>query len=111
MALERDFLSMTQDRITVHSPSTALSFYGAATPASTSTGKSYAAHVDMTPRKVVSSRGTEEVAAGTIYVFSSSADIGLHHVIELADGRKPEILKSEPMRDDEGQHHVEVTFR
>ena len=110
MALERDFLSMTQDRVTVHPPST-MNFYGAAAPATTSTGKSYAAHVDMTPRKVVSGRGTEEVSAGTIYVFSSSADIGLHHVIELADGRKPEILRAEPLRDDEGQHHVEVTFR
>ena len=110
MAFERDFLSMTQDTITVHPPST-MNFYGAAAPATTSTGKSYSAHVDMTARKVVSSRGTEEVAAGTIYVFSSSADIGLHHVIALADGRKPEILRVEPMRDDEGLHHTEVSFR
>ena len=110
MALESDFLSMTADTITVHPPST-MNFYGAAAPATSSTGKSYSAHVDMTPRKVLSARGTEEVAAGTIYVFSSSADIGLHHVVELADGRKPELLRVEPLRDDEGQHHVEVTFR
>ena len=111
MSLERDFFSMTRDTITVHPPSTESNFYGAVTPATSSTGKSYPAHIDMTPRKVLSNRGEEVVAGGTIYVMSSSADIGMHHVIELADGRKPELLRAEPLRDEEGQHHVEVTFR
>lgn len=110
MAFESDYLSMTADTITVHAPST-MNRYGGLAPATTSTGKSYSAHVDMTPRQIVSAKGVEEVAAGTIYVMSSSADIGLQHVIELADGRKPVLLRVEPLRDEEGQHHVEVTFK
>lgn len=110
MSFEADFLSMTADTVTVHAPST-MNRYGGMAPSTTSTGKSYPAHVDMTPRQVVSARGVEEVAAGTLYIMSSSADIGLQHVIELADGRKPVILRAEPLRDEEGQHHVEVTFK
>lgn len=110
MSLERDFLDMTNDTVTVHEPSTA-NFYGGVAPASTSTGTSYPAYVDMTPRKVLSGRGQEEVASGMIFILSSAADIGPQHVIELSDGRKPELLRVEPLRDDEGQHHVEVSFR
>lgn len=111
MSLEPDFLGLSTDHVTVHGPATSMSFHGALTPATSSTGKQYTAYVDMTPRQVLSARGVEEVASGTIYVFSSSADIGLQHVVELSDGRKPELLRAEPLRDEQGQHHVEVTFR
>lgn len=110
MALEPDFLTMTQDEVTVFPPSTT-SLYGGMAPATTSTGKAYPAQIDMTPRQVVSQRGVEEVAAGTVYILSSSAVVGLQHVIQLPDGTKPVILRCEPLRDDEGQHHVEVTFK
>lgn len=110
MSLEPDYLNMTRDTVTVHPPST-MTVYGSMAPATTSTGKSYPAYVDMSPRKVMSGRGVEEVASGTVFIFSSSAYVGLRHVIELSDGRKPEIMRSEPLNDEEGQHHLEVTFR
>lgn len=110
MALETDFLSMTQDTVKIHPPST-MNFYGSVAPSSSSTGKSYPAYIDMTPRQIINSRGVEEVASGTIMLMSSSADVGLQHVVELADGRKPELLRVEPLRDEEGLHHTEISFR
>lgn len=111
MSFETDFFNMTSDTVTVIAPSTTITAYGAVVPASSTSGVQYRAAIDMTPRKVISQRGVEEVAGGTVYVMSSSADIGLHHTMELADGRKPELLKVEPLRDEHGQHHVEVSFR
>lgn len=110
MALEKDFLDMTNDTITVVPPSS-MNEYGATAPSATSGAISYPAHVDMTPRSVFSANGVEQVASGTIYVLSSSADIGLEHVVELSDGRKPEILRVEPLRDEEGLHHTELSYR
>jgi hypothetical protein len=109
VSLENDFFSMTADSVTVHQPTTA-NAYGATTPA-TSAGVSYPAHIDMTPRQVLSVTGVEQVSNGTIYVLSSSATIPLDAVVELSDGRTPELLRVEPLRDDEGQHHIEVSFR
>lgn len=109
MSLEFDYFTMTADTITVYQPTTA-NAYGATTPA-TSGGVSYSAHVDMTPRQVLNVRGVEQVASGTIYVLSSSASIPLDAIVELSDGRTPELLRVEPLRDEEGQHHIEVTFR
>lgn len=111
MALESDFLTMTRDTVTVLAPASTMSEYGSVAPATTSTGTSYPAYIDMSPRKVVNARGVEEVASGTIFILSSGASLGLHHVVVLPDGRRPELLRVEPLRDDEGQHHVEVTFR
>ena len=111
MSFEADFLSMTADSVTVHAPATSMTAYGSVAPATTSTGKSYRAALDMTPRRVISQRGVEEIAGGVLFIMSSSADIGLHHTVELSDGRKPEILRVEPLRDEHGQHHVEVYLR
>jgi len=111
VSFERDFYNMTADYVTVHAPATSMTAYGSVAPATTSTGKRYRAALDMTPRKIVSARGVEEIAGGVLFVMSSSAVIGLHHTVELDDGRKPEILRVEPLRDEEGQHHVEVYLR
>ena len=110
MSLERDYLSMTNDTVTVINPASTMTAYGAVV-GSSSDSTSYPAHVDMTPRMILNQQGVEEVASGTIYVLSSSADIGLHHTVELSDGRKPVLLRAEPLRDEEGQHHVELSFR
>lgn len=109
MALEKDFLLMTNDTVTVIPPSTA-DVYGT-TVGSTSNGVVLPAHIDMTPHQVFNSQGVQEVASGTIYVLSSSADIGLKHIVELPDGRKPELLRVEPLRDEEGLHHTEIAYR
>lgn len=110
MSLEKDYLTMTSDTVTVINPASTMTAYGALV-GSTTAATVFPAHVDMTPRQVLNSQGVEEIASGTIYVLSSSADIGLEHTIELSDGRKPELLRVEPLRDEQGQHHVEVSFR
>lgn len=110
MALEKDFLSMTSDTVTVFAPSSSMSKWGSLV-ATTSDGVSYAAVIDQRPRKVLSANGVEEVASGTVYVLSSSADIGLEHSIELPNGKRPELLRVEPLRDEDGLHHTEVSFR
>ena len=110
MALEQDFLSMTNDTVTVIAPASTMTSYGAVV-GSTTDSVTYPAHIDMTPRLVLSGQGVEQVASGMIYIFSSSAEIGLEHTIELSDGRKPELLRVEPLRDEDGLHHSEVSFR
>ncbi len=110
MALEKDFLDMTNDTVTVIPPASTMTAYGTIV-GSTTAGVSYPAHIDMTPRQVLNSQGVQEVASGTIYVLSSSADIGLQHIVELPDGRQPELLRVEPLRDEEGLHHTEVSYR
>jgi len=110
MALEPDFLSMTNDTVTVINPASTMTAYGTIV-GSTVGAISYPAYIDMTPHEVLNSQGVEEVASGMIFVLSSSADIGLQHTVELSDGRKPELLRVEPLRDEDGLHHTTISFR
>lgn len=110
MALEPDFLDMTNDTVAVINPASTMTAYGALV-GSTTGAISYPAYIDMTPHSVLNSQGVEEIASGMIFVLSSSADIGLQHTVELSDGRKPELLRVEPLRDEDGLHHTTVSFR
>ena len=66
MALEPDFLTMTQDTVTIAEAST-FSKYGAPTYGSASTA--IPAYVEYYTRKVVDLRGVEVVASGTIFLL------------------------------------------
>lgn len=108
MSLEPEFLEMTSDTITVAPLSTHTS-YGA--PQYSSSGShTWPARVEPGTRKVLSSRGIEEVATATVYVLSSSAAIGTQDRLTLPDGRIPKVLRVDVLNDEEGQHHLEVSI-
>jgi len=109
MAFEKDFLNMTADQVTVSPPSTVNS-YGAIS-ATTSDGIAYDARIEEEPHSVLNGQGVEVIASGTVFVMSSSADIGLNHRVELDNGLTPELLRVDTLRDEQGQHHVEIHFR
>jgi hypothetical protein len=62
-------------------------------------------------RLVVTALGVEEVTTATLYVLSTTASIGLQDKVTLPDGRVPKLLRVDVLRDDEGQHHLEVAIR
>lgn len=108
MGLEKDFLTMTNDTITVADPSTA-SKYGAHTFGSASTA--IPARLEMGNRVFVDSQGVEQIASGTLFVLSTTASISPQSKVTLSDGETPEILRVDVMNDQDGQHHLEVLFR
>lgn len=108
MALEPDFLTMTNDTVTVAAPST-YDKYGAPTFASASSA--IPARLELSSRIIVDSDGVERVSSGTIFVLSTSVTIGPQHKITLSDGRTPEVMRVDVLNDEEGQHHLEVMFR
>lgn len=109
MSFEKDFLNMTADQVTVIPPSTVNS-YGAISYSS-SNGIAYDARIEEEPHSVLNGQGIEVIASGTVFVMSSSAAIGLSHQVELDNGLTPELLRVDTLRDEQGQHHVEVHFR
>lgn len=109
MSLERDFLQMSTQRITIDPLSTA-SNYGAPSY-STSGSSGYFAYIEPGARTVVSARGVEEVTTAMLYVLSSSAGISVQDRVTLPDGRQPKILRSDIIYDERGQHHLEVAIQ
>jgi hypothetical protein len=107
MGLERDFLSLSTEVLSVQSLSTA-SAYGAPTY---STAVTYPVFEEPGARLVVTALGVEEVTTATLYVLSTTASIGLQDKVTLPDGRVPKLLRVDVLRDDEGQHHLEVAIR
>ena len=108
MALESDFLTMTNETVTVKSPS-GYSKYGAPTFGAESTA--IPARHEIYTRRIVDSNGVECVSSGTLFVLSTTATIGVDDQITLSDGSTPEIARVEIHKDQEGQHHLEVMLR
>jgi len=108
MALEPDFLTMTNDTVTIAQPST-YSKYGA--PTFSAASSATPARLELRSRMIVDSDGVERVSSGTIFVLSTTARCGVQSKITLSDGSSPEILRVDTMNDEEGQHHLEVMFR
>lgn len=104
MALENDFLAMASTTVTLAKEST-VGDYGEPTYAS---GTAYTARVEPRVRMVTGPDGDEVRSSATVYVMSSSADVSVSDKMTLPSGREPRLLSVEPVRDDEGQHHVEV---
>ena len=110
MGLEKDFLSMTQDTITIAEAST-FSKYGAPTFASASTA--VPTYIEMGTRMVVDAQGNEQNASGLLYVLSTTASISPQAQITMPSryGMTPEIIRVDVLNDQEGQHHLVVAFR
>lgn len=107
MALETDFLQMSTQTITVNALST-MDAYGA--PSFSTAASTFRAYIEPGVRVLVNAQGVEEVASATVYVMSSSANIGPQDRMTLADARTPKIIRVDVLNDDEGQHHLEVSI-
>lgn len=104
MALEADFLQLTNQTITV-APLSTVDGYGAPT---FGTSVSYSAYVEPGTFMTLNAQGVEERAVAMIYVLSSSATIGTQDRLTLPDARVPKIIRVDVLNDEEGQHHLEV---
>ena len=108
MALEADFLTMTNKTVTIAQPST-YSKYGAPTFGAASTA--IPARLEIAHRVVVDIDGVERVSSGTLFILSTTATVTPGTKITLPDGSTPEILRVDVHEDEEGQHHLEVFLR
>lgn len=110
MALEPEFLEMAEDTIN-HQALSTVSIYGA--PTHSTTVSTFDVHMEWEQRLITTAEGKEEVSQGTIYVMSSSASIAVQDLITLStvyDNRKPRLLRADPLMDDEGLHHWELSI-
>lgn len=108
MALEPDFLTMTNDTVTVAQPST-YSKYGAPTFASPSSA--IPARLEIGGKIVVDSEGVERMSSGLLFILSTTAVVTTESKLTLSNGDTPEILRVDILNDEEGQHHLEVALR
>lgn len=107
MALESEFLQMTTQTISVAALSTHDAYGQAVFSTSVSTPRCY---IEPGTRVVINSIGIEEVAAGMIYVLSTSVTVGTQDMVTLPSGVVPKIIRADQVNDEEGLHHTELAF-
>ena len=108
MALEKDFLLLASTTI-AHTPaSTSWTGYGA--PQYSTATETYPARVEWGSRLVLNAQGREQVSRATVYVMSSSANIGVQDRVVLPSDTNARMIAANPVHDDEGQHHVQLHF-
>ena len=108
MGLEKDFLSMTSDTVTV-AQATTMSKYGAPTFGSPSTA--IPARIEFETRRVIDSEGVERISSGMVFVLSTTAVVTPQTRMTLPNGDTPEIMRVDILNDEFGQHHLEISFR
>ncbi|MFW6079000.1 MAG: hypothetical protein ACODAE_05225 [Gemmatimonadota bacterium] len=105
MSLDPQLLDLAPHSVTVNAFSTR-DADGAATYSTA--GSTYSALVDETPRRIRTAAGEEVVSAATVYLLSTSADIGVQDKLTLPDGSTPKILRTAEHADEDGTHHTVV---
>lgn len=104
MALERDFLTLAPQTVTLE-PLSTHDLYGAP---SFGTSVSYSALVMQESKLVRAADGREVVSGTQVYIPSSSAAVGEQDRLTLPDGTQPEIIRVSVYSDDDGQHNITV---
>ena len=107
MSLETAFLGMASTTVTVEPLSTHNAW---GTPAYSTSATSYTARVEYGPRLVVNAEGRQEVAKATVYVLSSGATIGVQDRVTLPKDTAARLIRVDTVNDEQGQHHLELTF-
>jgi len=111
MALERDWLSLSHDTVTIE-PCTAMDGYGAPTYGTSWTSP---AIVQCNRKLVFFKDGKSEVSTTQLYVLSSSGHIGMSDRLSWTSMNPPStqparILTVDHAEDEDGQHHIEVNL-
>lgn len=102
MALEKDFLTLAPQTVTLE-PLSTHDVYGAP---SFGTSVSYSALVMQESKLVRGSDGREVVSGTQVYIPSSSATASEQDRLTLPDGSQPELIRVSVYSDDDGQHNV-----
>ncbi len=104
MSLERDFLKLAPQTVTI-APLSTTTLYGAP---SYGTAVSYSASVQRRAQLVAGPDGREVTSRTQVFVMSSSASVSEQDRLTLGDGTTPRIIAVETWADDQGQHSVTV---
>lgn len=105
MGLEKDWLTLGSTSVNIAALSTH-DAYGVPTFA---TGSTYDAIIQDARRLIQRPDGRTEVSTHTIFVLSTSLSVGLQDRVTIPGScEQPRLLGVEHVRDDKGQHHVEL---
>lgn len=106
MGLENDWLSMGSTSVRINALST---FDGYGVPVFSTAGSTYDAIVQESKKVISKPDGRTEVSSHVVFVLSTSATISMQDQLTIPGScEQPRILGVDHVRDDKGQHHVEV---
>lgn len=106
MGLEKDWLSMGSTSVRINALST-MDGYGA--PVFSTAGSTYDAIFEESKKIIPRPDGRTEVSSHIVYVLSTSATISMQDQLTVpGTSEQPRILGVDHVRDDKGQHHVEL---
>lgn len=107
MTVEKDFLEMMLQTVTVAAQST-LDNYG--NPSFSASPDSYRCRLVWDERILRDQDGRELVEAGRAILTQAAASVTPTHKLTLPDGSTPKIVRVSTIQDTEGNHHSVIGF-
>lgn len=103
-----DFLSMASTTV-LHEPLTGITVYGA--PEYSTSTNTLTAVIEPTQRLVTTREGKQETCTATLYILSTSVTIQLQDRITFTGSTSARrMLTCDPVYDEQGVHHYELSF-
>lgn len=110
MSLYAQFAAVTTGKVAHVARSGGVNDYGAPS-FSSSQASTYDAYWEPQSRMITTEDGREVQSRGRVYVLSTSATIRTEDWVAFDDSTNPiRLLDVSPMRDLDGQHHIEIDY-